>query len=37
MSQVKFEHVTKRFGSETGNSTSVVYAVNDLNLDIADK
>jgi len=35
MSRVEFEHVTKRYGD--GNDAGIVYAVNDLNLKIADK
>lgn len=37
MSQVKFEHVSKRFGGGAGAGNEVVYAVKDFNLDIADK
>jgi len=39
VAQVKYEHVTKRYGSGSGrgDSSTDVYAVRDLNLDIADK
>src|SRR6516225_936713 len=39
VAQVKCEHVTKRYGSGSGrgDSSTDVYAVRDLNLDIADK